>query len=107
MLKPALSLFLAALCGTAASDGEGSVAHPYYPSREPVCKPARGKDDRLDCVNLDGWTVDFLCARIPGSKMVAGERWRSRQGVGPIGMVLDMGAERGLKSMLATIIKNS
>ena len=83
-------------------DGEGSIAYPYYPSREHFCKPARGKDDFIDCVNLDGWTVDFLCARIPGSKVVNGERWRSRQGVGPIETLLDMGTERGLKSMMAT-----
>jgi hypothetical protein len=83
-------------------DGEGSIAYPYYPSREHFCKPARCKDDFIDCVNLDGWTVDFLCARIPGSKMVNGERWRSRQGVGPIETLLDMGTERGLKSMMAT-----
>ena len=83
-------------------DGEGSVAYPYYPSREHFCKPARGKADFIDCVNLDGWTVDFLCARIPGSRMVNGERWRSRQGVGPIETLLDMGTERGLKAMMAT-----
>ena len=72
-------------------DGEGSIAYPYYPSREHFCKPARGKDDFIDCVNLDGWTVDFLCARIPGARTVNGERWRSRQGVGPIETLLDMG----------------
>jgi hypothetical protein len=83
-------------------DGEGSICYPYYPSREHFCKPAQGKEDFIDCVNLDGWTVDFLCARIPGSKMVDGERWRSRQGVGPIETLLDMGTERGLKAMLAT-----
>lgn len=83
-------------------DGEGSIAYPYYPSREHFCKPARGKADFIDCVNLDGWTVDFLCARISGSRMVNGERWRSRQGVGPIETLLDMGTERGLKAMLAT-----
>ncbi len=83
-------------------DGEGSIAYPYYPSREHFCKPARGKEDFIDCVNLDGWTVDFLCARIPGSRMVNGERWRSRQGVGPIETLLDMGTERGSKAMLAT-----
>jgi hypothetical protein len=83
-------------------DGEGSMAYPYYPSREHFCKPARGKDDFIDCVNLDGWTVDFLCARIPGSRMVDGERWRSRQGVGPIETLLDMGTERGLRSLMAT-----
>ncbi len=83
-------------------DGEGSIAYPYYPSREHFCKPAQQQQDRIDCVNLDGWTVDFLAARIPGRRMVDGERWRSRQGVGPIETVLDMGTERGTKSMLAT-----
>ncbi len=83
-------------------DGEGSICYPYYPSREHFCKPARGKDDFIDCVNLDGWTVDFLCARIPGSRMVNGERWRSRQGVGPIETLLDMGTERGHQAMMAT-----
>jgi hypothetical protein len=83
-------------------DGEGSIVYPYYPSREHFCKPARSKTDFIDCVNLDGWTVDFLCARIPGSRMVNGERWRSRQGVGPIETLLDMGTERGGKAMLAT-----
>jgi hypothetical protein len=83
-------------------DGEGSICYPYYPSREHFCKPARDHSDFIDCVNLDGWTVDFLAARIPGQKNVAGERWRSRQGVGPIETVLDMGTERGTKSMLAT-----
>lgn len=83
-------------------DGEGSLAYPYYPSLEHFCKPARGKDDFIDIVNLDGWTVDFLCARIPGERTVKGERWRSRQGVGPIETLLDMGTERGLQAMMAT-----
>jgi hypothetical protein len=83
-------------------DGEGSICYPYYPSREHFCKPAQGKEDFIDIVNLDGWTVDFLCARIPGSRTVAGERWRSRQGVGPIETLLDMGTARGGKAMLAT-----
>lgn len=83
-------------------DGEGSICYPYYPSREHFCKPAQGSEDFIDCVNLDGWTVDFLAARIPGRRIVDGEPWRSRQGVGPIETVLDMGTERGTKSMLAT-----
>lgn len=82
-------------------DGEGSISYPYYPSREHFCKPAQGKDDFIDCVNLDGWTVDFLSARIAGSKKVGDERWRSRQGVGPIETLLDMGTERGLEAMFA------
>ena len=83
-------------------DGEGSICYPYYPSLEHYCKPAQGKQDFIDIVNLDGWTVDFLAARIAGAKTVNGERWRSRQGAGPIETLLDMGTERGLKSMLAT-----
>ena len=83
-------------------DGEGSLCYPYYPSREHFCKPAQGKKDFIDCVNLDGWTVDFLCARIPGSRMVNGARYRSRQGVGPIETVIAMGTELGTKSMIET-----
>ena len=83
-------------------DGEGSLAYPYYPSREHHCKPAQSEEDFIDIVNLDGWTVDFLCARIPGARIVDGERWRSRQGVGPIETLLDMGTERGLHSMMTT-----
>lgn len=83
-------------------DGEGSICYPYYPSREHFCKPAQGKEDFIDCVNLDGWSVDFLCARVPGSRMVNGVRHRSRQGVGPIETVIGLGTELGTKSMLAT-----
>lgn len=83
-------------------DGEGSICYPYYPSREHFCKPAQGKDDFIDCVNLDGWSVDFLCARIPGRRMVDGVLHRSRQGVGPIETVIGLGTELGTRSMLAT-----
>ncbi len=83
-------------------DGDGSICYPYYPSREHFCKPSQGTEDFIDIVNLDGWSVDFLCARVPGRRTVDGELWRSRQGVGPIETLLDMGTERGLKSMLAT-----
>lgn len=83
-------------------DGEGSISYPYYPSREHFCKPAQGTNDLIDCVNLDGWTVDFLCARVAGSKLVNGQRYRSRQGVGPIETVIALGTELGTKSMLAT-----
>lgn len=58
-------------------DGEGSICYPYYPSAEHFCKPAQGAEDFIDCVNLDGWTVDFLAARIPGARMVDGEKHRS------------------------------
>lgn len=83
-------------------DGEGSICYPYYPSTEHFCKPAQGKDDFIDIVNLDGWTVDFLCARIPGAKMVNGEKHRSRMGVGPIETVIWLGTEEGTKSMMHT-----
>jgi hypothetical protein len=83
-------------------DGEGSICYPYYPSRQHFCKPAQDKKDLIDCVNLDGWTVDFLCARIPGAKLVDGVKHRSRQGVGPIETVIWLGTEEGTKSMLAT-----
>jgi len=78
-------------------DGDGSVSYPYYPSREHFCKPAQGKADQIDCVNLDGWTCDFLNARFPGGKVC-----RSRQGVGPIETVLHLGTELGTQEMLAT-----
>jgi hypothetical protein len=77
---------------------EGSVCYPYYPSREHFCKPAQGKEDFIDCVNLDGWTCDFLAARRPGFK----DGFNSRLGVGPIETVLTYGTEVGVKEMLAT-----
>lgn len=83
-------------------DGEGSISYPYYPSREHFCKPAQGKEDLIDCVNLDGWTVDFLCARYAAPRMIEGIRCGSRQGVGPIETLLRMGDEQGAKAMLAT-----
>jgi hypothetical protein len=81
-------------------DGEGSICYPYYPSREHFCKPARGNDDFIDCVNLDGWTCDFLSARRPG----ATGSYNSRLGVGPI-ETLAQGRgsqEAGVGHMLAT-----
>ncbi|MDB4426442.1 DUF3863 domain-containing protein [bacterium] len=83
-------------------DGEGSIAYPYYPSREHFCKPARTEESRIDCVNLDGWTIDLLCARIPGSRMVNDEWHRSRMGVGPIETVLWLGTSQGTGQMLHT-----
>ena len=78
-------------------DGDGSISYPYYPSREHFCKPAQGKKDFIDCVNLDGWTCDFLTARFPGGSVC-----NSRQGVGPIETVLRLGTETGTKEMLTT-----
>jgi len=82
-------------------DGDGSISYPYYPSREHFCKPAQGKEDFIDCVNLDGWTMDFLSAQYPGGRTINGEWCGSRQGVGPIETVIRLGTERGTKEMLA------
>jgi len=83
-------------------DGEGSISYPYYPSREHFCKPAQGEEDFIDCVNLDGWTIDFLNGRYPGGTIINGEWCGSRQGVGPIETVIRLGTELGTKEMLAT-----
>ena len=79
-------------------DGDGSVSYPFYPSKEHFCKPAQGKADFVDCVNLDGWTMDFLAARREGFK----EGFNSRMGVGPIETLYKYGLEVGLKEMLHT-----
>ncbi|MDR3627835.1 MAG: DUF3863 domain-containing protein [Ignavibacteriaceae bacterium] len=79
-------------------DGDGSVSYPYYPSTEHFCKPAQGKNDFIDCVNLDGWTMDFLAARREGNK----EGFNSRMGVGPIETFMNYGEETGLKEVLHT-----
>jgi hypothetical protein len=83
-------------------DGEGSISYPYYPSREHFCKPAQGNEDFIDCVNLDGWTVDFLNAMHPGGRRFNDDWCGSRQGVGPIETVIRLGTERGTKEMIAT-----
>ena len=77
-------------------DGDGSVVYPFYPSKEHFCKPAQNKSDFIDCVNLDGWTVDFLAGRRQG---FAGG-FNSRMGVGPIETIGKYGKETGLKEMM-------
>jgi len=83
-------------------DGEGSISYPYYPSREHFCKPAQGEEDFIDCVNLDGWTVDFINAMYQGGRQFNDDWCGSRQGVGPIETVIRLGTERGTKEMIAT-----
>lgn len=78
-------------------DGDGSLCYPYYPSREHGCKPAQGKADFIDCVNLDGWTVDFLCARRFGFQ----GGFNSRLGVGPIEAYHNLGFEQGMREVMA------
>jgi hypothetical protein len=79
-------------------DGDGSICYPYYPSAEHFCKPAQSKADFIDCVNLDGWTCDFLAARREGFK----DGFNSRMGVGPIETIRNLGPKDGLKQMIAT-----
>jgi hypothetical protein len=83
-------------------DGEGSICYPYYPSQEHFCKPAQSRPDQIDCVNLDGWTMDFLAARRPGGEESRSRRQYSRMGVGPIETIGQFGPETGLRQMLAT-----
>lgn len=80
-------------------DGDGSICYPYYPSREHACKAAQRKADFIDCVNLDGWTCDFLCARKFGFEGGG----NSRTGVGPIETYRRLGVENGLKESLAVV----
>ena len=79
-------------------DGDGSVCYPYYPSTEHFCKPAQGRADFVDCVNLDGWTCDFLAVRCAGFA----EGFNSRMGVGPIETIFAHGPEKGVREMLHT-----
>ena len=79
-------------------DGDGALCYPFYPSAEHFCKPAQGADDFIDCVNLDGWTVDFLAARRTGHD----QSQNSRMGVGPIETLHRYGRETGLRQMLET-----
>lgn len=79
-------------------DGDGSVCYPFYPSKEHFCKPAQNKTDFIDCVNLDGWTMDFLAARREGFA----QGFNSRMGVGPIETLGRYGTEIGVKEMLHT-----
>ena len=61
---------------------DGSPSYPFYPSTEHFCKPAQGKSDFIDCVNLDGWTMDFICARRSGQTGHGIDGYNSRRGVG-------------------------
>ncbi|WP_429378746.1 DUF3863 domain-containing protein [Mucilaginibacter sp. UYCu711] len=83
-------------------DGDGSISYPYYPSAEHFCKPAQSKSDFIDCVNLDGWSVDFLAGRRAGFA----QRFNSRMGVGPIETLGRYGLETGLKEMMHTTAIN-
>lgn len=83
---------------------DGSPCYPYYPSKEHFCKPAQNASDFIDCVNLDGWSVDFQCARLSGG--IQGttpfNSASSRRGVGPIETYCDWGLETGHLSVMHT-----
>jgi hypothetical protein len=83
---------------------DGSPSYPYYPSKEHFCKPAQGDADFIDCVNLDGWSVDFHCARISGGIQGTNvfNSASSRRGVGPIESYCDWGLEIGHLSVMHT-----
>jgi hypothetical protein len=68
--------------GTPGGGADGSPSYPFYPSTEHFCKPAHGPRDFIDCVNLDGWTLDFICVRRSRSLDHKLTGYDSRRGVG-------------------------
>lgn len=81
---------------------DGSPSYPFYPSTEHFCKPAQGKNDFIDCVNLDGWTMDFICARQSGAMGHGIEGYNSRRGVGPIETYKGWGLDLGHREVMHT-----
>lgn len=87
--------------GTSA---DGAICYPYYPSKEHICKPAQDEKDFIDCVNLDGYSVDFLNAMVSGG--LAGSTMfnglSSRRGVGPIETYCEWGLDIGHLAVMHT-----
>jgi hypothetical protein len=81
---------------------DGSPSYPFYPSTEHFCKPAQGAADFIDCVNLDGWTMDFLCARRSGALDHNLTGYNSRRGVGPIETYVGWGLDLGHREVMHT-----
>ena len=84
---------------------DGSPSYPYYPSKEHFCKPAQNNRDFIDCVNLDGWSIDFLCAKISGGVTSSSSLYNgasSRRGVGPIENYIEWGLDIGHISVMHT-----
>jgi len=81
---------------------DGSPSYPFYPSKEHFCKPAQSNGDFIDCVNLDGWTMDFLCARRSGSLGQKITGYNSRRGVGPIETYIGWGIDLGHREVMHT-----
>jgi hypothetical protein len=81
---------------------DGSPSYPFYPSTEHFCKPAQSELDFIDCVNLDGWTMDFICARRSGSLGQKITGYNSRRGVGPIETYVGWGLDLGHREVMHT-----
>ena len=81
---------------------DGSPSYPFYPSTEHFCKPAQGETDFIDCANLDGWTMDFICARRSGSLDQKLTGYNSRRGVGPIETYVGWGLDLGQREVMHT-----
>jgi hypothetical protein len=81
---------------------DGSPSYPFYPSKEHFCKPAQNANDFIDCVNLDGWTMDFICARKSGSLDHKLTGYNSRRGVGPIETYVGWGLDLGHREVMHT-----
>ena len=78
-------------------DGDGSIAYPYYPSKDHFLVPGRDAD-RIDAVQLDGWTVDLVAARSAGMS----SDYNSRLGLGPIETIHRLPREDALRELEAT-----
>lgn len=81
---------------------DGSPSYPFYPSTEHFCKPAQDLSDFIDCVNLDGWTMDFICARKSGALDHKITGYNSRRGVGPIETYVGWGLDLGHREVMHT-----
>ncbi len=81
---------------------DGSPSYPFYPSTEHFCKPAQGSNDFIDCVNLDGWTMDFICARRSGAIGQKIDGYNSRRGVGPLETYVGWGVDLGHREVMHT-----
>jgi len=90
--------------GVDGGGADGSPSYPFYPSTEHFCKPAQSKKDFIDCVNLDGWSVDFLCGMASGGLdgTTPYNGISSRRGVGPIETYCEWGLEIGNLSVMHT-----
>lgn len=83
-------------------DGDGSLAYPYFPSRQNFVVPGQG-DDRVGIPTFDGWTVDLVAARTAGmSQAGASEQFNSRLGLGPIETLHRLPREDALHELHAT-----